>query len=607
MILDTETSTKSPTSQPQSPASPARYLYSQASPVSYSTFAVNNPPRTGPDANFASDITALLGREDQFASDDQPPAYDEINATKPKGNRLRARFVGVLLACLLVYSTWSSYRYTKGFKSTPNSPTEDPSHHSTSTTSTSTALSTSTSIQTLPPAAPTNSPSSPPILPLPPSGDIPSPSDPPFVLPDEGRTDMCRIWAYSLDSGAYPVSSGRLPTEKIVYNIPSLAPIQLETRAICRTGNGFNAPCSEYDDSTDAVSGKLQVLAGDVEFPRIEMFVQHSSELGLDDLSICLTKRLSADGAQGHGNEPYKWSIRISVFKDPFSSRRNNLLASLAIILTLPAGYAHDLTTELDFFTQRIGYAQGPQPPRLLFGNLRLGGEYGRIDVWNANAASIVGHSSYSPLSVSGSRIGGSLVLKSKYAVVECNVTLVQTEDGPPVQVDMQSAEGGVVIVVDLDYPLYSHKPSQFDIQAQSKFTRSLMYISDHRGTDALKNHRPPNFLPVLRMNVTSEAAIAQAILPATYMGTFDLQSTHAQIGLIDQAKHVPGRALGWDSRELNAIQGTVSWGGARQAQGNLHIATAYAAARLLFIGMDDHTLEDWPKESSEWRLERVA
>ncbi|KAG9122691.1 hypothetical protein FRC07_000814, partial [Ceratobasidium sp. 392] len=152
---------------------------------------------------------------------------------------------------------------------------------------------------TNPPVTVTSAPDAPtqiPLPPLPPYNNLPATPNSRYVLPDVGRTDLCRAWAYSLNSEARPSSSDGRPTDRLVYTIPSIAPIYIETSAICPTSGGLNKRCTEYDDSRDVISGKLNVIGGDVELPTVEIFLQHGSELGLEDLAVCLMQQpLSAE------------------------------------------------------------------------------------------------------------------------------------------------------------------------------------------------------------------------------------------------------------------------------------------------------------------------
>jgi hypothetical protein len=108
-----------------------------------------------------------------------------------------------------------------------------------------------------------------------------------------------------------------MPIDHLVYNIPSLAPIRIEASAICPDANGVSKRCADYDDASDSVSGKLQVVGADIVRPKIDLFLQHGSEQGLDDVSVCLMREPLVEG-QGIGGNEYKWVLGVRVSPCPY-------------------------------------------------------------------------------------------------------------------------------------------------------------------------------------------------------------------------------------------------------------------------------------------------
>ncbi|KAG9077032.1 hypothetical protein FRC06_009136, partial [Ceratobasidium sp. 370] len=272
MILDAEQNPKSlalsvPGFQAPSPVSPTDSSFSRYphSHVSYSTFPTSRIETDTRHTNNISDITALLGHGSPdsgfLPSDEQPPAYEEVGPLRKANSRFWIRGVAVVLVVLLACSAWVSYEFGKGVKSIPDPPSHSPPNRPPPYVSrpapTSLPHPTSSS-----PDLPTQAP----LPPLPPYDHLPTP-DSSYVLPDVGRTDLCRPWAYSPDSGARPSNSDKRPVDRLVYTVPSLAPIYIETSAICPTPGGLNKQCVEYDDTKDAVSGKLRVVGADIQLP----------------------------------------------------------------------------------------------------------------------------------------------------------------------------------------------------------------------------------------------------------------------------------------------------------------------------------------------------
>ncbi|KAG9121072.1 hypothetical protein FRC07_003114 [Ceratobasidium sp. 392] len=579
MILDTENSDAKSSghsnsdTQTRSLASVTHLSFrSSNGSASYSTFPASDSP--GQYTNAVSDITALLGnRSPEFLSgDEQPPAYEDVGPARKTGNRFWARCAAIVLTLFLLLSSLASYRLSKRVTPIPEPPSPNRPPPGTSSTL---PFHTSTSV-------PSSVSSMPPLPPLPPYDPLPGPPNLPYVLPITGRTDLCRPWAYSPNSGAHPSYSDKRPTDHLTYTIPSLAPIRIETSMICFGTNDHHKRCSEYDGLDDAFSGKLQVVGGDVDLPKVELFLQHDSELGLEDVSICLMQQpLAADEPSVRG-EKQKWVLGIYIWRDPTSPARNHLLASASIMLTLPYQHTHDLTTRLRYLSQTIGCSSKTMSRLLSFGTLRLGGSHNQIAVRNIEAETIEGVSDDSPLSVADSRVNKSLNLQSTYGVVDA--------------------------VVDLEYPLVpTINPPQFSIVAYSRFSRATLWVTDQKGTDALRTSHIPSVLPTIRMNLTSQYAIAQVIAPATYHGSVDLKSHYARTGAIDHAEHLPGRAIEWLDRG-DSTRGNVRWDGVQRGdEGRIYVATEFATSRLLFFGLEDGSLENWPKESNGMEFGRDA
>ncbi|KAG8734679.1 hypothetical protein FRC11_003789, partial [Ceratobasidium sp. 423] len=312
--------------------------------------------------------------------DVEPPAYEEINIT-PKASASRNRFwtrcAAVLLGIFLICLT--SYSYDLGKIRQPiRTPSDTPTGPSLPVTSTKSPPSPSP-LPSPPSTPPTPSPPSPspspphraPSLPpLPPVSPIPDHDLPtlPFIPPVKGRTDLCRPWAYSSKPGVRPSFSDNQPIDKLVYTVPTLAPIHMETSAICLTSNGTSEFCNEYDDTYDSIAGKLQVVGAEVELPRIEITVQHGSEAGLDSTAVCLMKRPDENGKD-------RWVMGLYAWRDPTTDDRDALLISMSIVVTLPRSQVHNFSTHLNYFTQVIGPETRTDSNTLTFDTLqaRLG------------------------------------------------------------------------------------------------------------------------------------------------------------------------------------------------------------------------------------------
>ncbi|KAG8788394.1 hypothetical protein FRC12_014638 [Ceratobasidium sp. 428] len=437
-----------------------------------------------------------------------------------------------------------------------------------------------------------NLPTQVPLPPLPPYNHFPTTPNSPYVLPDVGRIDLCRPWAYSLDTGARPTYSDGKPVDRLLYTVPSIAPIHIEASAVCPTSEGLNRYCTEYDDSKDAVSGKLNVVGGDVELPTVELFVQHGSELGLEGLSICLVQQSLSEG-EVIGGKDYKWVLGINIWKDPTSDTPNNFLASVSIIITLPYSKPHNLMTRINYFTQTIGRKESEKSSLLSFETLRLRTNNGNIQISNVQASTIDGYSEYDWVSVGDSRITKSLDLRSKYGIVSCNATLAQTGSGHPVRVNLESTARQVK---STKYPLGSTEAPRFEVSAFSQFSRAMIWMTDHLGTEFLRTNKHPSVLPSIFMNLTSQFAAAQVLLPATYHGSIDFGSESAAIRIIDEACQLPGRTVQWLEQSTNALRGNIRWtSGAKGEAGSVRASTEFAVVRALFLGLNDEWRVKWP------------
>ncbi|KAG9075005.1 hypothetical protein FRC06_010328 [Ceratobasidium sp. 370] len=182
--------------------------------------------------------------------------------------------------------------------------------------------------------------------------------------------------------------------------------------------------------------------------------------------------------------------------------------------------------------------------------------------------------------------------------IVACNVTLVHMEG--PVSVNLHSEAGTVGGMLELEYPSNLNAPPRFDVTAYSQFSRAMLWVTDRQGTNALRTGTVPTILPALTMNLTSRLASAQALVPPTYQGSLDLSSRFGAIITNDHASALPGRMIRWFSRAGGASKGEVKWGGSNDEQGKVHIAAEYAAVRLLFLGLYDDDIENWPSEGDE-------
>ncbi|KAG9074443.1 hypothetical protein FRC06_010690 [Ceratobasidium sp. 370] len=304
---------------------------------------------------------------------------------------------------------------------------------------------------------------------------------------------------------------------------------------------------------------------------------------------------------QVSGGDAHKWVISLNIWKDPTSPTRNNLLASASIILTLPYSHVHNLFTRINYFTQTIGPKEDANSPLLSFGTLKLLGNNGRIEVHNVEAAIVEGRSGADSLLVQDSRIKKSLSLESQYGMVSCNVTLVQTEGGPPTQVDLRSRAGVADAVVDLEYAVHSIQAPRFEVKAFSQFSRAMVWVTDHQGTELLRTHITPPTLPTILMNLTSQFATAQITIPATYHGSLDFRSESAAVSIIDDSTQLRGRSIQWLDQTRDAVRGNVWWAGAnRGEEGSVRVSTEFAAVRALLLGLNEEWREKWPVQRGQ-------
>ncbi|CAE6465893.1 unnamed protein product [Rhizoctonia solani] len=439
MILDVDSPPKSPTSSGPTVRQASGPSIGHA-PVSYSTF-----PQTRHGTQYNNEGSAetrpLLYQvsPESMYDDTEPPAYDEIHAT-PKASASRnwfwTRGAAVLLGVFLVCLTFYSYDLSKIHRPI-RTPSDTPAGPSPPVTLTGSPP--PPSPLPSPPSAPSNPspPSSPPPLPpLPPVSPIPDLPTLPFIPPTKGRADLCRPWAYSSKPGVRPSYSDSQPIDKLVYTVPTLAPIHLETAAICLTSNGTSELCEEYDDTYDSIAGKLQVVAAEVELPQIEVTIQHGSEAGLDSTAVCLIKRPDESGKD-------RWVLGLYAWRDPTTDDRDALLISMSIVVTLPRSRVHNFSTRLNYFTQVIGPETKTDSNTLTFETLQARlGERGSLLVRNVTVATIQTRAFTDTQLIEDTRVTKSAQIRSDSGMIRCWVSLVQSEGSLPVQMDIQSEIG---------------------------------------------------------------------------------------------------------------------------------------------------------------------
>ncbi|KAG9124989.1 hypothetical protein FRC07_009460 [Ceratobasidium sp. 392] len=594
MILDVEQNPKSPRSiAVSSPSSPTQASFFQhpQSPVSYSTFPSTSSQIYNRNPNApVSEVTSLLGHSyGRLDDDEQPPAYDDIRS---ESNRLKSRsrfwsyFALVVFISLLVYPIWISYDFYKAGRQTPDTPRYPPSEPSL-------------------PFPPSPLPSQPPPPPL---DRSPGSPNEPYVLPVTGRTDLCRPWAYSINAVSRPSILDHRSTDRVSYTVPSLAPIHIETEAICLDSKGHSERCKNYERTKekDVIAGQLQVLGGNVELPKIDISLQHGSEPGLEDVAICLMRRPREVKDGLAKSEDYKWVLGVYIWKSVDQPSNDSVFAGISITIVLPRSHTHDLSTQLHYFTQNIGSTDDNDVPSLSFGILDVTGNYGHIKIQNVAAAVVKGVSLDSDVGVEPARITQSIDLRSTYGIVGCNVTLVHIPSKDPVSVNLESEVGAVSGVFELDYPISPDTRPRFDISAYSMYSRTVLWVADPLGTKALRSNLIPTVLPSISMNLTSWYASAQALVPATYHGSLDLSSRYAAIFTNDRASRLQGRTVRWFGRGGSTSRGEVKWDGRGNEGGKVHMAAQYAAVKLLFLGLHDDDIKEWPKEGDEtdprWR-----
>ncbi|KAG9087370.1 hypothetical protein FS749_002957 [Ceratobasidium sp. UAMH 11750] len=592
MILDAEQHPKSPRSPVSSQSSPTQSTFFQYphSNVSYSTFPSASSRNYLRDSNApVTDITSLLGHShaERPPNDEQPPAYDEIRPQPSSGkarNRFWTRCATVLITILLAYTAWDTYKFVISTAVTPRP--SNPSNPGS------------------PPPKPPPSNDPPPSLPPPPPEHSPGDSGP-DVPPTQGRVDLCRPWAYSLDAEPHLSTSDNQKTDNLIYTVPSLAPIHIETDAICPDSSGRSTRCTQYGEVNDAIIGKLQVIGADVALPSIEISFQHGSEQRLKDVSVCLIRRPRATEQTSTASENYKWVLGVYVWKSLDLPGDGNPHASLSMVVKLPRSHVHDLSTQLNYFTQLIGPAHS-HDGEVSFGTLSVEGSYGHVLIQNVAAAVVQGRSLDSDITIEPARISESIDVRSTVGIVACNLTLVHVPGKGPVSVDLHSDAGTVEGAFELEYPSNLDAPPQFDITAYSQLSRAMLWVTDRQGTSALRAGSVLAILPALSMNLTSQLASAQALIPPTYQGSLELSSRFGAIITNDHASALPGRTIRWFNRAGGASKGEVQWDERNNEAGKVHIAAEYAAVRLLFLGLHDDDIEHWPSEGDEmdprWR-----
>ncbi|KAF8596639.1 hypothetical protein BDV93DRAFT_527935 [Ceratobasidium sp. AG-I] len=596
MILDTERNPKSPTvSNPgslQTSTQPGNSIFSHSSqyPISYSTFSQGPSGRanTGAYTNSISDITGLLSQDHPNAipDDDLPPAYHEIttSSSSRKSNRLWARFAGIFLIVLLTGSTWYAYEFAGAGKSGRNTPSPLPPSPSPSNVP--------PPVPPLPPSSfPTSSPSAPTPLPKPPPAE-PNPNKP-YLSPTSGRGDLCRPWGYTTNTRSQPSIYEHTSTEHLEYIVPTSAPIHIENSATC-TSDGKGTKCTGSMNAIDSVTASLLVIPADIPRPKVELHIQYASEELLENVSICMTKQYLGDEDKTNGGEDYRWVLGIN------ANPGVGMLSSINVIVTLPTSQRHDFSTDLKSFKQTIGYPAGASPYKLMFGALHISGDFGDVGVWELSSGVVEVTSGSGNIEMEGLRVSGLIKTFSEYGNVECNATLVHGYNGPPVQVDNRSIAGVVATIVSIEYPSQISHPPVFNVNSHSQFGRAWTMTRDPIGTASLRTGRLPSVLPTIRTNVTSTYGVAQVVVPSTYYGSLDLSSLLASVVKVDHAKDLPGRSIKWYTGADGAHRGVVQWDGRHQGEkggGSVHVATQYAVARLLFLGLNDDGTERWPSE----------
>ncbi|CCO36333.1 hypothetical protein BN14_10467 [Rhizoctonia solani AG-1 IB] len=436
-----------------------------------------------------------------------------------------------------------------------------------------------------------------PLPPLPPTSPIPDLPDLAVILPVQGRTDLCFPWAYSSKPGLHPLASDNRPIDKLVYTVPTLAPIHLETSAICPTPEGTTKFCDQYDETYDSIAGKLQVVGADIDLPRIEITVQHGSVAGQDNVAVCLMKKSDENGGE-------RWLFGLYAWKDPTGHGQDSLLASMSIIVTLPRTRVHSLSTKLNYFAQTIGPEVKMDSNALVFDTLQARlGERGSLTIRNVTAATIETTAFGDMQTIQDTRVTKMLQMRSDTGFISCSVSLVHDKGSSPAQIDLHSNLGTVAVEAALEYPSLAPGLFQFSIKAYSAYSPAMILVRDPQGTSLLRQNphlNPP--LPTLRLNATSSLSIAQVSVPATYQGKFSLNSKHAAIVTVDHAKNLMQRFVSWDRPKNGGYRGHVRWAEREEIPGeagSIVATTEYASARLLFLGLEDDDIKTWPENDS--------
>lgn len=415
---------------------------------------------------------------------------------------------------------------------------------------------------------------------------------------------MCRPWAYSSKPGVRPSFFDNKPIDKLVFTVPTLAPIHMETSAICLTSNGTSEFCDDYDDTQDLIAGKLQVVGADVELPQIEVSIQHGSETGLDNTAVCLMKKPDDSGKD-------RWVLGLYAWRDRTAADPDPLLISMSIAVILPRAQVHNFSTRLNYFTQVIGPETKTDLNTIQFDSLQARlGQRGTLLVRNVTAA-VIQTKAYEDMQVvTHTRVTKSIQMQSDAGLIACNVTLVQTGSLPSVSMDIQSEIGAVSAEARLEYPSQLPNPPRFNIETYSRLSPNLVHITDPHGTSLLRQNPKVvlSVLPIIRVNATSHLSVAQVSVPPTFYGNVGLASKHAAIVMIDHAKDLPGRTVSYEPTSTG-YRGTVQWTGRANGQeetGFVSAATEYASARLLFLGLNDDDITTWPESGDMIALGRL-
>ncbi|KAH7320494.1 hypothetical protein B0J17DRAFT_295371 [Rhizoctonia solani] len=179
---------------------------------------------------------------------------------------------------------------------------------------------------------------------------------------------------------------------------------------------------------------------------------------------------------------------------------------------------------------------------------------------------------------------------------------VIQWDNSSPVEVDVRTMFATISIDATLEYSVQSKTTPQFDINLYSTYSPAILYTRDPRGTNSLANKTPPSILPLIHANVTSQYAMAQASVPATYHGSIELSSEYAAIATNDRAKPLANRSVSWKERVGMVYRGVVGWttNGMPLRTGSVTVSTQFATARLMFLGLMDAETYRWQEEGTE-------